>query len=280
MELFTTFLYLTLLAVAFAAEDVSAPADCPVKAGHGSYSYDPTSSNGPAHWGTIHGNEMCGVGKAQSPIDLPTKVTYAPNSLAPVPYHLGGMMALTPNSYNWALNCEKEGTCGSTTFAGKNFSVINIHFHSPSEHILNGTQYPLEAHVVHASLDGQLVVLSTLFQYLPEDSFYSKICAEKPMDCGTNSLLTSIFTNIESKKETFYVNIGSIINRPLGYCAYIGSLTTPPCSEGVTWLVANHVEYVHPRQVDKFLVSAGATYDKNNRPSQPLNGRDIVCYVL
>lgn len=267
------FVSLTILTVAMAATE------CRIKAKDGDFNYDPHSGHGPSNWGDMKGYEMCSKGTTQSPVDFPADVSYAPLTNGPDPKGLGGMMTLQGKASNFELYCKNPGECGYTLFAGKNFSVVNIHFHAPSEHKLNGVQYPLEAHVVHASDDGQLAVISTMFQYLDGDDYHSKLCRSKPVECGTNLLMSSIFKNINQGKTTFFVNIKTIINQPLGYCSYLGSLTTPPCTEGVTFFMANDVKYINPRQVHMYNVTAGANFDGNNRPTQPLNGRQIVCFM-
>lgn len=280
MNSFTLFFICAALTISCITA-ASAPHDCRIKAedSNSEYSYDTLSDHGPSNWGDIEGFETCSTGTAQSPVDLPVRVNYAPLDSGPQPHGLGGMMSLHGKASNFEMVCDEAGECGHTTFSGKNFSVVNIHFHSPSEHRLNGTQFPLESHIVHASDDGQLVVIAIMFQYLDGTDYHSQLCQLNHMECGMNSFVSSMFTHLNKGQERFYVNIGSIINQPLGYCAYLGSLTTPPCTEGVTFLVSNDVKYINPRQVHMYNIAAGANFDGNARPVQPMNGRQVVCYM-
>lgn len=281
MSAFITVLTALALATsALAATAVSADASCPVKGAEGDYSYDPTSGTGPADWGSIKPDyEACGTGKIQSPIDFPTSVLYAPLEDGPKPMLEASDFIFSAGSYNWALTCATDQTCGFTMFGGKKFYFLNQHFHAPSEHTLNGKQYPFESHMVHISEDGDLAVIATMFEFANESEYPPTIYAGNNLDFGVNSYIKQILNGVTKDKGTFKISPSKIIDSRKGYCVYTGSLTTPPCSEGVTFLMAMNVETVSKRQVHEYYVTAGAPFDGNNRPVQPLNGRKITCYV-
>lgn len=277
---FSAVLLSCLAAVSLGAAAGDGPSSCPVKGGSGKYSYDPTSSTGPAMWGYMEGYEACKDGQIQSPIDFPTECIYKSKLEGPDPNMTGGVMDFSAGVQNWALSCAEGVDCGYTMFGGKKYNVINYHIHAPSEHTLNGKQYPMESHIVHQAEDGSLGVIATMFQY-PENDTYPAIVYEKAnVAWGTSSLTKNLIKNIGADKESFRVPLGSIINANKGYCTYTGSLTTPPCSEGVTFMMSMNIPYVTKRQVHDYAVSAGASYDGNNRPLNPINNREITCYIL
>lgn len=255
---------------------------CPIKAGTGPYSYDPLSGKGPEDWGSLKGYQKCGNGKAQSPIDFPTDVSYSSFSSAPKPMMKGATFSFSSGAENWALNCAKPGTCGYTMYNGVRFDVVNLHFHAPAEHTLNGTQYPLCAHVVHASKAGALAVIIVHFDYVKEDSYEAAIKMmknNKPNEINVNPLIRQVLNGVSNNRSQFKVNIGVAFNPRGGICSYTGSLTTPPCTEGVTFFLQLDVQPVSRQQVHAYKVSAGASLYGNARPIQPLNRRKITCYV-
>lgn len=271
--------FLAVATVSLAALTVDAPAACPTLGGSGPYGYDPTTDSGPESWGKLSPDfATCDDGTAQSPIDLPKPETIASLSAGPQPSISTAYMSYSPGSYNWALNCVDQGSCGSTSFANVTYDVLNLHFHSPSEHLLNGKQYPLEAHIVHQSADGGLAVIATMFDYA-KTNYASAVYGDVPKEFGTNNLVMKALASMTDAKGTVTANLGSIMYPEVGYCSYVGSLTTPPCSEGVTFFMALHTETVTPRQVAAYRLSAGVGSDGNNRPTMPLNGRSVTCYI-
>lgn len=272
---------LALLSITFAAESIDVDSSsCPVKAGEGEYNYDPTSGKGPADWGGLKKEYAAcdGKGGAQSPINLPTKVSYKPISEGPDPALKGSNFNFSSAPSNWALTCSTPGTCGSTTFGGAEFTLFNVHFHAPSEHTLNGKRYPLEAHFVHQGPGGSLAVIGTMFKY-PDDEYPIKVYDRNNMEFGKSSFFRQVLNGVTNNKKVFTIFPGAVIDANLGYCTYPGSLTTPPCSEVVTWIISLNVETVSRRQVHEYAVSAGANFDGNERPIQDINNRTVTCYI-
>ena len=151
---------------------------------------------------------------------------------------------------------------GSTVSVGdKTYTLKQFHFHHPSEEHVNGNAYDLVAHLVHADAAGQLLVVAILFKR-----------------GQANPTIDQIWKNIPSEKEKAIDVPGSILNvrnllpSSLGYYTFAGSLTTPPCSEGVTWYVLKTPVSLSPDQ----LASFARLYPDNARPIQPANGREIV----
>lgn len=140
------------------------------------------------------------------------------------------------------------------------YDLKQIHFHSPSEHLVNGKQYPLEAHFVHANEDGELAVVGVFFS--------DKISGEG------NSALDDLFTGIPqigAERGIRALDIGDLAQTGAFY-SYMGSLTTPPCTEGVRWIVFKAPKSMSSEQLVRF----NKFYRANNRDVQPLNGRFAI----
>lgn len=282
MSLYTFFILSALILVARASEPVAGgPTECVVKGVDGVYGYDPTSDHGPDAWGDIpdHHYETCKTGDIQSPIDFPTEVKYGRLADGPKPDIVAANMTWSAGNSNWALSCADDEGCGVTMFAGKAFKLVNTHFHSPSEHTLAGRQYPLEAHMVHQADDGSYAVIATMFDYPQDRDYRSTIYTRAHVDFNKSPLVKSILNSMKEGREKFPVYLGSVIDANKGYCVYVGSLTTPPCTEGVTFLMSMNVQPVTRRQVYAYKITAGVGIDGNNRPTQPLHKREITCYV-
>ena len=150
---------------------------------------------------------------------------------------------------------------GSTlTVDGKTYHLAQFHFHSPSEHTRQGAPFPMEAHLVHKADDGSLAVVGVFLKEGAENPVLAKIW---PHLSGE--------VNHEKSVEGVEVNVADLLPAEKGFYNYSGSLTTPPCSEGVTWLVMDRSVEVSKAQVDQFL----GLVHPNARPVQPLHDRDV-----
>lgn len=255
-----------------------------------SYSYDPNAADGPSQWGTLAGAATCGTGTLQSPVNLPCQSPILLNLLLTLDVPKVTTAAATFNfklsNFNWALNCASAGTCGNTVYKGVTYNLINMHFHADSENIINDVRYPLEVHFVHQAADGTLLVIGVLFA-----------TADTPRDCITsgvrsgsrNEPFADILDNISAGNTQFIVNTedfleGKLLERlGLGitsYCTWTGSLTTPPCSEPVTWFMAGKTQTISSVQVAAYKASTGSTTFGNSRPIQTFNNRPVTCYYI
>jgi carbonic anhydrase len=217
-------------------------------------------AEGPEHWGELaDANKACAIGKNQSPIDLNSKhaikAQLSPLTLA---YKAGGNEVL-----NNGHTIQVSYAPGSTlTLDGHAFELKQFHFHAPSENQIDGQSYPMEAHLVHADKDGNLAVVALMF-------------AEGAKD---NAGLEQFWPQMPAKAEettalTAKTDVSKLLPADHDYYRFNGSLTTPPCTEGVVWLVMKQPVTASKAQIEKFTQIMG---HPNNRPVQALNARPLL----
>lgn len=143
----------------------------------------------------------------------------------------------------------------------KSFALKQVHFHSPSDNTIEGRSYPLEVHFVHAHKNGDLAVIAVMLEAGKSNAELQKAWAKMPMQKGGKVVLKNA------------VDAGKLLPQDQGYYRYNGSLTTPPCSEGVSWFVMKNSDTASKEQVDKFV---RAMKHANNRPVQAVNARLLV----
>ncbi|OSM02309.1 putative carbonate dehydratase [Magnetofaba australis IT-1] len=139
------------------------------------------------------------------------------------------------------------------------FELRQFHFHSPSENQFDGVSYPLEAHFVHVGPKGELAVVGVMFRLGAENAELAKIWAKLP-ESGEKATVEAVDPNL-------------LLPASRDYYRFSGSLTTPPCSEGVRWLMMKEPLTLSSKQVDQFVNLMGGP---NNRPIQPLNARRVM----
>ena len=222
---------------------------------HKPYGYG--ADNGPEKWGQLSDKyALCERGAMQSPIDLAGANANA-NVKVAVNYQAGPLTVS-----NKGLTVQADFATGSSmTSGGSKFNLIQIHFHTPSEHAISGKRYPLTGHFVHASDDGRLGVLGVMFE-----------------EGAANGALAQILAATPAKKSEPQTVTGQMIdpNKMLpvdrAVYRYMGSLTTPPCSEGVNWHVLKHPITASADQIAAF----GKLMGDNARPVRALNNRLVV----
>jgi len=216
-----------------------------------------TGHEGPEHWGKLDPKySACSEGKNQSPVNLTGMIE---SDLSPINinYKSGGNEILN-NGHTIQLNYKPGSTI---TVNGHKFELKQFHFHSPSENIIEGHSYPMEAHFVHADKEGNLAVIAVMIKIGKKNMELEKAWAHMPKNAGD--------------KNTLPVSIDavSLLPRNRDYYRFNGSLTTPPCSEGVWWIVMKYFDTVSKEQLGKFSSAMGYP---NNRPVQPVNARVIL----
>jgi len=214
-----------------------------------------TGEAGPAQWGALSPDfTACTAGQRQSPIDI---VNPLEASLDPVDVHYGGATTTVVNNGHAIQLSVEPGNWLEA--GGKRADLAQIHLHSPSEHRINGEQFPLEAHFVHTGEAGKLTVVSVLYR------------TGEP-----SALLAGIESSLAggAKEATpFTMKLSEFGPGPQSaYFRYEGSLTTPPCTEGVAWYVSQDTKSASADQIAAVIRRTG----ENARPVQPLHGRQVL----
>jgi carbonic anhydrase len=220
------------------------------------HEWDYGAQHGPQHWGELKPEfESCALGKEQSPIDIRNAVHAKLEPIRfdyhPTPLHI------IDNGHTIQVNYAPGS---SITVGEQRYELVQFHFHKPSEEKVNGKSYPMVAHLVHKNAGGALAVVAVLLKQGQQ-----------------NSLVKTLWTNLPLEKdqekvaEKAIINAARLIPANHAYYKFAGSLTTPPCSEGVTWFVLVSPMPVSEAQVARF----GKIYRANARPVQPLNERTV-----
>lgn len=241
----------TVLSLALVAMSAPVLAD-----GHGTH-WGYAGAESPENWGKLSPEfGLCSTGKNQSPIDI-THVLDAKTPALSFRYQANGGEVIN-NGHTIQVNF----SAGSDMILdGTTYHLKQFHFHSPSENLIDGQSYPLEAHLVHADDKGNLAVIGVMFKAGEANPAIANIWAKMPDKAdGKNPLEAS-------------VNAMSLLPKHYGYYRFNGSLTTPPCSEGVIWMVMKYPMTVSQEQVDQFSKLMGVA---NNRPVQPVNARPVL----
>lgn len=212
---------------------------------------------GPSHWGKLKSEfATCETGRNQSPINIDATID------APLPrlkvIQKYPAIDIVNNGHTVQVNFKKGN---SLDVDGTKFQMKQVHFHAPSENTIRGKSFPLEAHFVHADANGNLAVIGVMFQEGKPNTGLTKLWVKMPNDLNKPATL----------KAKVIADEMTPINRD--YYRFNGSLTTPPCSEGVRWLLMKTPLTASKEQIEAFKL---AVKHDNNRPVQPLNARIIV----
>jgi carbonic anhydrase len=224
------------------------------------WSYE--GENGPSFWGDLDTEfAVCKEGVNQSPINIFTEaakssnknqninLNYKPTTLTLV--NNGHTIQATPNQLNNELN-----------IGGTQYILQHFHFHAKSEHQLDGEHYPVELHLVHKSAEGKLAVLGVMVNEGNELNSLSTIWDELPQT-SSNEIST------EHK-----ISIDKLVPENKSRYEYSGSLTTPPCTEGVYWII-----FQEPIEMSKVQINLFTNlFPTNNRPVQSTGGREILIF--
>ncbi|PSR98464.1 Alpha carbonic anhydrase [Actinidia chinensis var. chinensis] len=236
------------------------------------FEYGEGSEKGPHKWGELKKEwEACKHGEMQSPIDMSNQRVKMIQKLKEINREYKPANATVKNrghdiSLQWEL-----GSAGSIKINGSEFFLQQGHWHSPSEHSINGRRYDMELHLVHVlpnpNVKNNIAVIAVLYKIGQPEPFLSQ-------------LMKNISSMADTKAER---SMGVIDPREIKlggkrYYRYMGSLTVPPCTEGVIWTISKKVRTVSREQV-KLLREAVHDYaERNARPLQPINSREIHLY--
>ena len=211
----------------------------------------------PQNWGKLDQEfAACSRGKTQSPIDV---AGTAKSDLKPLAFdYRGGTAEILNNGHTVQVDYQPGSTL---TAGGRRFELKQFHFHAPSENTFNGRHFPLEGHLVHADKDGKLAVVAVMFDKGAANPLLAALWKTMPAKEGDKKVLAEQRSALE------------LLPAERDYYQFTGSLTTPPCSEGVLWLVIRKPATASKAQLEAFKKTMGFA---NNRPVQPLNARQVL----
>lgn len=216
-------------------------------------------STGPAKWGSLEKDfATCGLGKHQSPIDIRESAVKKAD-LPPITFdYKPSPLKIIDNGHSIQVNYAPGSFIG---VGGQRYELVQFHFHKPSEEKVNGKSYDMVAHLVHRDSAGKLAVVAVLLE-----------------KGGDNPLIKTLWQHLPKEKEretsvdAVNINVADLLPKnTTAYYAFTGSLTTPPCSEDVSWYVLKNPAPISADEIARF----GKLYSMNARPVQPLNGREV-----
>ena len=212
---------------------------------------------GPDNWGELEADyAVCANGRNQSPIDL---ANFVEADIQPIDFaYKPGATEILNNGHTVQVN---YAAGSSITIDGHAFELKQFHFHAPSENTINGKHFPLEGHLVHADKDGNLAVVAVMFEQGRNNPLLSPLWMQMPDKAGDRNALPKPY------------DVSAMLPSERDYYRFNGSLTTPPCTEGVLWLVLKQPAIASKPQIDQFTKVMG---HPNNRPVQPVNARAVL----
>lgn len=230
---------------------------------------------GPQFWGQLAPSfAACAEGRSQSPINILStgiqsadhqlRISYVPANLIEavngyIPLVLGTQTIM---SKDHGVQVDFDDHAHETIqFAGESYHLIQFHFHSPSETEWHGQSYPLEIHFVHQGEHGKVAVVAVFVKGGQENAALQKMLDHMPPADG------KVYPIKDEK-----INPADLIPANRSYYSFMGSLTTPPCSEGLQWIVLPDTITASPAQILKLRAAAGG---ENARPEQPLHHRSV-----
>jgi carbonic anhydrase len=226
--------------------------------GQGTAYWDYSGKTGPLRWGKLDpAYKACADGREQSPVDI--RGAHLNKALPPIEFHYIAASVTEENNGHTVVIHVKPGSY--IVADGVRYDLIQYHFHHPSEEAVKGKYSDMEVHLVHKSADGKLAVVAVR---MAED-------VSKP-----NAVLATLWEHLPAKagateKVADMVNPGGLLPADRGYWTFMGSLTAPPCTEGVRWFVFEEELSLSRTQLRTF----SALYRVNSRPVQDLHGRKI-----
>lgn len=221
------------------------------------WSYEGNES--PEHWSQLSDEfKTCQKGMNQSPIDIDKTLNA---HLQPLDIHYGkGPDVVLNNGHTIQATVDPKAT-DSITLDGQSYLLQQFHFHAPSENTIHGKHAAMEMHLVHKNAAGEIAVVAVMFDVGAANAELDKLWSVMPQQAENSAPVKSS------------LNINKLIPEDRTYWRFSGSLTTPPCSEGVTWLVFKHPLTLSAAQLAKFTHTM---HHDNNRPVQPAHGRVVI----
>lgn len=209
---------------------------------------------GPENWAKL-GYPDC-AGKEQSPIDIPSASRLHVNDITF--NHNPSVVEISNNGHTIEVAEDNKSTI---IVDGITYNLQQYHFHAPSEHTLNGTYYDMELHLVHQSDASKYSVVTLMLKSGSENKAFEPIWEHLPIIKGEQENISSLV-----------IDEYDLLPANLSYYRYSGSFTTPPCTEGVNFIIMSNPVELSKEQIEAFK----SIYPNNNRPIQPLNQREFI----
>ncbi len=226
----------------------------PKPAAHGGH-WDYSGENGPDAWGRLQPEfATCATGQRQSPIDIRDGIAV---QLEPIAFdYRPSPFSVIDNGHTVQVDLPPGNAIG---VLGRRFELKQFHFHRPSEERINGRQYEMVVHLVHQDAEGRLAVVAVLLDRGAAQPLIQAVWNALPLE------------KHEPQAAPGTIDLNQLLPEDRRYYTYMGSLTTPPCTEGVLWMVLKTPVPVSPQQIDIFA----HLYPMNARPVQQAAGRLI-----
>ena len=217
--------------------------------------WDYAGDAGPEAWGKMRPEfGKCATGQRQSPIDIRGGIAV---DLEPIRFdYRPSAFSVIDNGHTVQVNVEPGN---AITITGRRYELVQFHFHRPSEERINGRQYDMVVHLVHKDADGHVAVVAVLLDRGSAQAIVQTVWNNLPLEKG------------DEVRAGSRIDLTQLLPDDRRYYTYMGSLTTPPCSEGVLWMVMKQPVPISPEQVSIF----SRLYPMNARPIQQAAGRLI-----
>ncbi|PWZ57099.1 Alpha carbonic anhydrase 7 [Zea mays] len=234
------------------------------------FSYVPGDEHGPEHWGSIKAEwaACSGAGRMQSPIDLSHERVSLVRSLGYLSHSYRPAEASIVNRGH-DIMVRFEGDAGSLVINGTAYYLRQLHWHSPTEHTVDGRRYDMELHLVHESAENKAAVIAVLYEIGGHD------------DALLRQLEPAIRRVADVRDREMRVGVVDprrARGRASVYYRYVGSLTAPPCTEGVIWTIVKRVRSVSKHQLELLREAVHDDMENNARPLQEANHRDVSMF--
>lgn len=216
----------------------------------------------PEHWGELDEHyKVCKTGKNQTPINITNPYKSAIKHNLNINYNATAQ-DIVFNGHTVQINTKKEDHRNYIVIDQQKYFLKQFHFHTPSENQIRGKNFPLELHFVNQNETGDLTVVAVMFNIGQMNTEWNNFWADLSLKENDDKILSR------------QLHLNKLLPKKLDYYRFSGSLTTPPCTEGVNWIVLKYPLTISSQQLQAFKMLI-ANQD-NHRPIQPLNGRIVI----
>jgi len=226
--------------------------------GHGEVHWGYSGATGPQAWSQLQPEfSTCATGQRQSPINIDDTTTLqGPAEALQFNYQPSNAVVVN-NGHTIQVNLQGNNTL---TVRGSTYGLLQFHFHTPSEEQVNYRNFAMVVHLVHRNAEGQLAVVAVLLEPGEANPLIDKVWTYMPLD-----------VNDTVRTPAGLIDLSELLPKDQRYYQFMGSLTTPPCTEGVLWMVLKQPMQISPAQLRLFQ----QLYPNNARPVQPINNRPV-----